>query len=345
LRTGELLDLFGGRKSIKEKRIRLVSDRALTSDPLRLLRAIRFALELGFEIEPEVFDQARLLSLAGTAAERIGYELLRIVNCDRSFPYIARLYELGLLHQILPEAKPLLDYKDVMQHSLGTYQKLEEMIHGASYFTRYEPEFKTYFGQDPQSAGLLKLVGLLHDIGKPETEFTNEKDEVHFYGHDALGGRYIRTIGLERLRLSRDRARAMKILVDQHMRLHLLATGPELTDRAIRRFLRNLGPHWFGLMMVTFADGFATAGHTLHLEEMFQRIIALKREYDAKIKVKRLVTGDDLIASGMTPGPAFKKILAELEELQVEGKIVSKEQGLEYVQTNLERLVAEGVEK
>ena len=336
-----LLDPFDGRKAIAEQRIVPVSAQSLASDPLRLLRAIRFALELGFQVDSEVWQQARGVSLAGVAAERIGYELLRIMNCDRSLPHLERLSKLGFLHQLFPEAKPLLDYPELMKHSLGTYRKLEELTHRTSFFSQFEPEFQACVGLGPHFPALLKLAGLFHDIGKPETEFLNEKAEVHFYGHDALGAKYIQTIAGERLRLSRDDARVLKVLVDYHMRLHLLATGPELTDRAIRRYFRDLGDLWFGLMMVTFADGYATAGHTRHLETMFERMIALKREYDSKVKVKRLVTGDDLIALGLKPGPAFKTMLAELEELQVEGKIVSKEQGLEYVQTNLERLTAE----
>ena len=135
------------------------------------------------------------------------------------------------------------------------------------------------------------------------------------------------------------------MLVEFHMRLHLLATGPELTDRAIRRFFRDLKEQWFGLMLLTYADGFATAGQTRHLEQAFARIIALKREYDAVIKVDRLVSGDDLIAIGLKPGPAFKSILAELQELQVEGKITSTEQGLEYVKDNMGKFVVAPVEK
>jgi tRNA nucleotidyltransferase/poly(A) polymerase len=336
----EIVDPFDGRQAIAGRELRPVSSESLKLDPLRLLRALRLARELGFEIDEGVFRQAREISLAGVAPERIGSELMRVMDCDRSCPLLERLYEMGFLHQILPEARPLLDQPALMRHSFGTYRKLEELLHRESFFSGFAPELAAFRQTGGHSAGLLKLAGLLHDAGKPETEFVNERREVHFYGHDALGARYVEQIARERLRLSRGETRNLKLLVESHMRLHLLATAPELTDRAIRRFFRDLGDQWFGMMMLTFADGFATAGFTLHLEEKFARMIALKRHYDSIVKIERLVNGDDLIELGLRPGPAFKIILAELQELQVEGRITSKAEGVEYLKQNMDGIMA-----
>jgi tRNA nucleotidyltransferase/poly(A) polymerase len=331
----ELLDPFHGRQALNDKLLKPVSPESLALDPLRVLRAYRFALELGFRIDDEVREQARRVSLENVAAERIGYEVLRILDCPGSYPVLVELEQFGFLRQLFPEAGPLFASQLLLRHSLLTLKKLDELIHDESWFTQYVPEFTTYFDAHPHRRPLLKLAGLLHDIAKPETEFINDKKEVHFYGHDGLGARHVEKLARERLRLSRLDARTLRMLVEFHMRLHLLATGPELTDRAIRRFFRDLKEQWFGLMLLTYADGFATAGQTRHLEQAFARIIGMKREYDAVIKVKRLVTGDDLIAAGLKPGPAFKSILAELQELQVEGKITSTEHGLEYVKDNM----------
>jgi poly(A) polymerase len=335
----QLLDPFHGRQALNDKLLKPVSPQSLALDPLRVLRAYRFALELGFRIDDEVREQARRVSLENVAAERIGYEVLRILDCPGSYPVLVELEQFGFLRQLFPEAGPLFASQLLLRHSLLTLKKLDELIHDESWFTQYGPEFTTYFDAHPHRRPLLKLAGLLHDIAKPETEFINDKKEVHFYGHDGLGARHVEKLARERLRLSRLDARTLRMLVEFHMRLHLLATGPELTDRAIRRFFRDLKEQWFGLMLLTYADGFATAGQTRHLEQAFARIIGMKREYDAVIRVKRLVTGDDLIAAGLMPGPAFKSILAELQELQVEGKITSTEQGLEYVKDNMGKFV------
>lgn len=345
--VGEIIDLFGCRADIASRIVRPVSSSSLAADPLRLLRAMRFALELGFRIDPCVYEQAQGISLISTAGERIGAEVLRIMEQPGSFPHIRKLAELGRLVEILPALAEVLADPELREHSLKTYCKVEEIVHGDSFFSRFQPEWQSYFAgsPSPEAAGappayrraLLKLAGLLHDIAKPQTRFATVEGEVHFYGHDSLGSRQAQRMMLERLRLSRQQAKTVRRLVQEHMRLHLLATAPELSQRAIRRYFRDLGEEAFGLMILCYADGWATAGRTLHLEETIARMIEQKRAEEAKQKIRRLVTGYDLIALGMKPGPAFKVILQELEDLQVEGRIRSKEEGLEYLKSYLER--------
>ncbi len=199
---------------------------------------------------------------------------------------------------------------------------------------------RTHKHDESSRRGLLKLAGLLHDLAKPETRFINTEGEVHFYGHDSLGARGAGRIGRDRLRLSRAQTAMLQTLVAEHMRLHLLATAPDLTDRAVRRFFRDLGEDAFGMMILCFADGWATAGRTGHLEDTTTRMINQHRAEAAKLKVKRFITGHDLIALGLKPGPAFKVILQELEDLQLEGTITSTEQGLDYIRTHLPALSA-----
>ena len=376
--VGELLDTVGGRKDIESRVLRPVSEDSLKLDPLRLLRAVRIALELDFRIDDSVFELGRDVTFKQTAPERIGAEMLRIVECPGSYTYIRKLFDLGRLQDILPELVPLLNDEDLREHSLRTSYKIEEILTEDSFFHRFEPEWTAYFDQwgiaegqrtkdegpsaepdaptgvpdsDPNRRppvpdplpyrrGLLKLAGLLHDLAKPETRFTNTEGEVHFYGHDSLGARAAGRIGRDRLRLSRAQTAMLSTLVAEHMRLHLLATSPDLTDRAVRRFFRDLGEEAFGLMILCFADGWATAGRTGHLEDTITRMIEQRRAEAAKLKVKRFVTGYDLIALGLKPGPAFKVILQELEDLQLEGTIASTEQGLDYLKTHLPALSA-----
>lgn len=376
--VGDLLDTVAGRRDITERLLRPVTSDSLKLDPLRLLRAVRIALELDFRIDESVFDLGRDVTLKATAPERIGAEMLRIMECPGSYTYVRKLCELGRLHDILPELVPLLDDEDLREHSLRTYYKIEEIVTNDSFFRRFDPEWTAYFdqwgasevqstndkgqSQEPdaptdgsgQSAicnleskmplpfrrGLLKLAGLLHDLAKPETRFINVQGETHFYGHDSLGARATGRIGRDRLRLSRAQTAMLSALVAEHMRLHLLATAPDLTDRAVRRFFRDLGEEAFGLMILCFADGWATAGRTGHLEDTITRMIEQRRAEAAKLKVKRFVTGHDLIALGLKPGPVFKVILQELEDLQLEGVISSTEQGLDYLKAHLPALSA-----
>jgi tRNA nucleotidyltransferase/poly(A) polymerase len=377
--VGDLLDIVAGRRDITERLLRPVTPDSLKLDPLRLLRAIRIALELDFRIDESVFDLGRDVTLKQTAPERIGAELLRIMECSGSYTFIRKLFDVGRLQDILPELVPLLDDEDLREHSLRTYYKIEEIVTDDSYFRRFDPEWTAYFDQwgiaevqseedkgqgdepppdsplptpAPDSArpsppsslpyrrGLLKLAGLLHDLAKPETRFINVQGEVHFYGHDSLGARAAARIGRDRLRLSRAQTAMLSTLVAEHMRLHLLATAPDLTDRAVRRFFRDLGEEAFGIMILCFADGWATAGRTGHLEDTITRMIDQRRAEAAKLKVNRFVTGNELIALGLKPGPVFKVILQELEDLQLEGVISSTEQGLDYLKAHLPGLLA-----
>lgn len=331
----QLLDPHGGLMDLERKIIRPVTDNSLASDPLRLLRAFRLALELGFTIDPAIEYQGATVSLARTAPERIGMEFMRILNTPRAADCVKSLIALGRLTEIIPEMSALLEEPELREHTLRTFVKIEELLSAPGFFSRFEPEWQSYLTQNPPRVPLLKLAGLLHDIAKPHTRFVNESGETHFYGHDSLGARLAVKIGYERLRLSRPQVRILRTLVKEHMRLHLLATAPELSDRAIRRFFRDLGPEALGLMILCYADGWATAGRTIHLEDTITRMINQQRMENARRRIKRLVTGHDLIALGMKPGPVFKVILQELEDLQVEGKITTREQGIEYLKSYL----------
>jgi poly(A) polymerase len=290
------------------------------------LRGFRFALELDFTLHKQFFKNAKGITLSGVAAERIGYELMRIMAEPDSFGAIININDLGLFPQVFPEAQKIIEDGYLWEHSRNTYRALEALME-KGFFAGIQPEFEHYFDL-PRRRALLKLAGLLHDVAKPHT-FLLKDGEVHFYGHDVKGAKIVQVLGYKRMKLPRTDVQVLRALVKEHMRLHLLATSLELTDRAIRRFFRDLGDEWFGAMMLAWADGFATAGWTRHLETVFRRMVALKREDDAKPKIERFVNGYDLIAIGLKPGPKFKIILQELLDMQLEGKIQNKEEGLQ----------------
>lgn len=325
LTTYEFLDPFNGMQDLDKGIIRPTTNESFKIDALRILRGFRFSLELNFDLGKEFFRAIKSVRLKKIAAERIGYEMLRIMAAPNSYKKILKMNELGLFKEIFPEAKKIIEDSYLWGHSLNTYFAIEELMK-KSFFTKIEPEFSQYFSV-ANRIPLLKLAGLFHDVAKPDT-FLLKKGEVHFYGHDIKGERVVHILGYKRLKLSRSDVAMLRKLVKEHMRLHLLATNAELTDRAIRRFFRDLDGDWFGAMMLAWADGYATAGWTKHLETVFMRMIELKRADDAKPKVERIINGYDLIALGLKPGPKFKIILQELFDMQLEGKIKSKEEGL-----------------
>jgi putative nucleotidyltransferase with HDIG domain len=326
--TYEFLDPHKGIKDLRAGKLRPTTDTVLKADPVRVLRGFRFALEYNLDLTRSFFRCAKDIHLTGVAAERIGYELMRILAAPCSYAAVMKMNTLGLFAEIFPEARKLIEDAYLWEHSLNTYHAIEELMK-YGFFTKIDPEFMQYFSF-PRRAPLVKLAALLHDVAKPDT-FLLKNGEVHFYGHDTKGARIVQALGYERLKLSRHETALVTQLVKEHMRLHLLATSKELTDRAIRRFFRDLGDDWLGAMMIAWADGYATAGWTRHLEAVFMRMIELKRADEAKPTVERLINGYDLIALGLKPGPRFKVLLQELFDLQLEGKITTKEQGLKLV--------------
>ncbi len=333
------LDPCQGLKDLEKRILRPTTPEALIADPLRILRGFRFALELDFRLHGDFGKLARNITLKGVAAERIGEEMMRIMSHASSFETIVAIDHLGIFKEIFPEAEKLIADVDLWGHSLNTYGAAEGLIR-RGFFTKLQPEHDQYFGI-PNRAALCKLAGLFHDVAKPDTLLIKD-GEVHFYGHDAIGARMIEKIAQRRLRLSRNDTDVLKKLVKEHMRLHLLATNPELTDRAIRRFFRHLDIDWLGAMIIAWADGYATGGKTKHLEKAFSRMVSLYRSDAAKPKVERLVNGHDLIALGMEPGPIFKVILQELLDMQLEGRIQDRSEALLKAQEIAGQLAAAG---
>lgn len=331
----KFLDPFNGLSDLKKGLIRPTSEDSLKEDALRILRGFRFSLELDFELTRDFYKLCEGFDLSKVAAERIGYEMMRITASNNSFKMILKMNSLGLFQQMFPEAEKIMADDQLWTHSMGTYEALENLTKGG-FFTGFEPEFSQYFTEQ-RRISLLKLSGLFHDISKPDTIMV-KRGEIHFYGHDVKGARRAQAIARKRLKLSRPEIMVIQKLVKEHMRLHLLATSKELTDRAIRRFFRDLGDDWLAAMMIAWADGYATAGWTRHLEEVFERMIELKRTDDAKPTEERLINGYDLIALGLKPGPPFKVILQEIYDQQLEGRIRTKEEGLALARQLVEKL-------
>ncbi|MBN2380665.1 CCA tRNA nucleotidyltransferase [candidate division WOR-3 bacterium] len=329
----ELIDPFGGIEDLKKGRIRQVGPESISDDPLRILRAYRFAAQLGFEIDPSLERTAEITSLAHVARERISYELLMILSHDHVYTLVNRMIITGLLQQVFPFEEFWADYS-VRSHSMAVFHALERVLEEK----RFPPlivEKIEEIRKDPHRMALLKLSALFHDVSKPETEIRADDGSLHFYGHDTRGGKKMKWALSKILRFSNDDTDRVSETVARHMHLHLLATAPELTERAMRRFMRMCEDKAIDIMILDLADGFATAGRTRHLEQTIARILELAAEDAKRADFKRLVTGDDLIALGLTPGPLFKVILSEMEELQWERKIASKEEGLALVKEKL----------
>lgn len=219
-----LIDPFDGQSDIKDKLIRAVGDptNRFKEDALRLVRAIRIATELGFDIESDTFsaiqDNADLIM--EVSYERIRDELIKLLASSNPYIGIKNLREAGILQIILPE----------LESCFGIVQKGEKKARSYDIGEHCLLTLKHIPSQEP----IVRLAALLHDVGKVPT-FKKDNGNVTFYGHDVVGGEIVLKIA-NRLRLSKKQ----KDKVFKLVRFHLFTVDERQTDSAIRRFIRNV---------------------------------------------------------------------------------------------------------
>jgi len=221
-----LIDPYNGKKDIENKLIRTVGDpdQRFKEDALRLMRAIRFAAQLGFQIEDAtlqaITNDAPLLS--EIAGERIRDELMKLLSSDFPYEGIMLLKNTGLLHQFLSE----------IEEGIGISQTRPGRHHKDDVFTHNVLSLKYCTSKDP----LVRFATLIHDIGKPRVAATDEDGYVIFYNHEIAGSRMAYEI-CDRLRFSKkQRERVVKLI-----RWHMFTVDEHITDSAVRRFIRRIG--------------------------------------------------------------------------------------------------------
>jgi putative nucleotidyltransferase with HDIG domain len=230
-----VLDPFYGASDIKEKRIRAVIDPAerFKEDPLRMLRAVRLAGELDFEIDKHTLDAIPPLSplIKQVSNERIRDELVRLLMCTKPSGLLEMLRRSGLLECIIPEL--------IEGYSMG-----QNLCHSFTVF-----EHILYTVDNAPSDKMLRVAALFHDIGKPRV-MDKMEGKIRFYNHEAVSAKMAEEI-MERLRFSRDEIRRVAGLVQNHMINYSLSW----TDAAIRRLIRRAGrENIMGLIALRRAD-------------------------------------------------------------------------------------------
>lgn len=240
---GKLLDPFDGVNDIKRKIIRSPLDplQTFSDDPLRMMRAIRFATQLGFKIEETTYqaikDDAGRISII--SQERITEELNKIVNSPKPSVGFELLYESGLLHIIFPQMVDLAgaEYKDGLGHKDNFHHTLKVLDNVAE---------KT---DDPW----IRWAAVLHDIAKPATKKFEDGHGWTFHGHEVVGGRMVPQI-FSKLKLPlNEQMKFVRKLVELHLR-PISLTKENITDSAIRRLLFDAGEDIDSLMLLCEAD-------------------------------------------------------------------------------------------
>lgn len=314
---GEFVDPFGGRQDLAERIIRTpgAPDGSFTDDPLRMMRAARFAAQLGFVVVPDVVESMTALAQRITivSAERVRDELVKLVMSSQPRPGLTLLVDTGLADHVLPELPALrleLDehhrHKDVYEHTLTV---LEQAIALEHRLPDGGPDLTTRF------------AALLHDIGKPRTRRFAGDGTVTFHHHDVVGAKMARK-RMRALRFSAADVDAVARLVELHLRFHGYGSG-EWTDSAVRRYVRDAGTLLPRLHVLTRAD--CTTRNRRKADQ-------LRRSYDAlEHRITRLAAAEELAAIrpdldgeqimstlGISPGPTVGRAYRFLLELRMD---------------------------
>ncbi|MBQ7832433.1 MAG: CCA tRNA nucleotidyltransferase [Lachnospiraceae bacterium] len=289
-----LVDIFGGVEDIRNKVIRCVGDplARFSEDALRLMRAIRFAAQLGYTIEENTREAIRVIApnLAKISAERIQAELIKIMVSPN--PGMMReAYKLGLTKIFMPEFDLAMETEQVNPHHLYTVG-----------------EHSMVSVEKVKADKVLRLAMLMHDFGKPHCITTDEKDINHFYGHPEKSEEIARAI-MHRLKFDNDTLRKVCILIRCHD--ERIVPGVKYMRRAVARIGEDAFPALFD---VQEADILAQSEYKK--EEKLAAVEANRRDYEEMIAEKQCVsiadlavTGKDLIACGMKPGKEIGQVL------------------------------------
>jgi poly(A) polymerase len=311
------LDYVGGREDLQAGIVRAIGEPALrfAEDKLRMLRAVRFAARLEFEIEARTMAAIRATAseIGQVSSERIRDELTLMLTEGHARRAMELLDTSGLLTYVIPEALRMKGVEQPPQfHPEG-----DVWVHTMLLLEKLKPGVRA----------TLAWGALLHDIGKPATfrppDPKKPGDRIRFDGHVEVGVRIAETI-LGRLRFSNEDTEQIVALVKNHMRFGDIL---QMRESTLKRFLRlpkfdeHLALHWMDCM---------SAHCDLKLYEF------AKEKYEAApvelIRPKLLVTGRDLIAAGYRPGPEFKTMLEAAEDAQLEGIATTTEEGMTVVQ-------------
>jgi poly(A) polymerase len=305
----EIFDYVNGRRDLDHRVIRTIGDprHRFGEDKLRLLRAVRFACTLGFRIDTETWEAMIRLApgILQVSWERIRDEVVKILMGPDPGSGLRLLHESRLLVHILPEVEAMVGVEQPPEY----HPEGDVFVHTAM-----------AMGFLRQPGAVLAVGTLLHDVGKPAT--FERAASIRFHGHVEVGMTLADAI-CRRLRMSNDEREGVVELIRHHMRfMHVR----EMKRSTLARFLRL--PHFADHLEMHRADCKASHGNLDSYTFCRRNWRQLQAE---PARLPPLITGDDLIAMGYAPGPAFKTMIRSVEDLQLEGTIQSAEEAREHL--------------
>jgi tRNA nucleotidyltransferase (CCA-adding enzyme) len=339
LDDGAIIDPFSGLDDIRAKLVRVTNSRAFPEDPLRVLRAARFASVLGFTVDPSIYELSKDIDLTHLSVERVNEELFKILLFSpRPSAGLEELFKVGALRQLFPE---LYELALIIQDSIFHPEKDDFGHHTVWHHTKLAVDQAKQLAEifrleAPKKLSLL-LAALIHDVGKAETtrwEFKRGRMAITSAGHDVASEQIARKI-FNRYRIFswngyNVRKTALMLIRTHHRPSELWQNRESVTRKAFNRLAAEIEGEIELLIYLDVADrggrkerlirGLDRQGRWL-LEQF--RALKVNKE-----TIRPLVMGRDLIELGMAPGPEMGRILKELYKLQLDNEFRTRAQGL-----------------
>ncbi|HTP08017.1 MAG TPA: HD domain-containing protein, partial [Anaerolineae bacterium] len=362
-----IIDRFNGQADLEEGVMRAIAETSFTSDPVRLLRAVRQSVALAMAIDPQTFEwiKTHAALIASAPAERVRDELNKLLNEGDTADNLMLLDVCGLLPYLLPEVNALKGVTQSLPHHWDVYEHTRRVIDvlellgtrwlgfdqsdGSALILPVIPDFvwDSIFLNLPQYSDalrahldvdsrwlLLKWTALLHDIGKPATKTVEDGGRTRFFGHEDFGAQLAKE-RLRALRFSNDEIERVTGIIGGHMRPHWLAESP-LTRRAMYRFFRDTQDHGVDILLLSMADHLATHGPDVNLRTWIERLGLIGQMFDVYFSKREevvapppLVNGNDIMRElNLPPSKKIGVILEAIREAQASGEVVTKEDAL-----------------
>lgn len=344
-----LVDPMGGQGDVEAGLLRVLGPEAYAADPLRPLRLIRLAAELGFRPDPqtEALTTDAAPRIGEASPERVFGELRRLMVSEGVLEGLALADALGVTRAVLPELYDLHDVEQSHFHHLDVHDHtIEVLAQQVALESRLEEVFGDRaaelsavldepFADELTRREALRFGALLHDVGKPATRGVRDDGRVTFIGHDAVGEEMVHDL-CRRLRTS-DRLRVfLGALTRHHLVLGFLVHHTPLSRRAVYTYLRVCSPVEVEVTALSCADRLATRGRNAdaaieaHLELAAELMGEALRWRAAGGPPKAPIRGDDLAESlGIQRGPELGKLLAALQEARFAGEIETRAEAVE----------------
>jgi len=345
LSNKEIIDPFNGIADIENKIIRHIKDSNFEEDPLRILRAFRFASTTGFDISENTktcINKYKHL-LLNPAKERINYELMKLFGGKCTAKTLLIMNEFGILDELFPYAKEMKKVPPNTHHHLGLLDHVIETVRNIEVLYLNESKIvkehldSIDFGGFPR-INHLKLAGFLHDIGKYSTWTIEDSGRHRFIKHDDVGSKMCIPY-LREMKFSKKQIEYISTMIKTHIYPSNVIDSPDLNDKIMMRYIRKMGVNVIDNILLAKSDRLSARGEAITEDIVKKNLDGLDRllnfYLDKRETLKplpKLLDGIEIMQiKGIEQSPELGKIINTLKEAQINGDIITKEDAIEFI--------------